>query len=631
MPDIGNSGCMILWGYNPSYTRITHATAVVEALKRGMRLIVIDPRHIGLANKADLWLRVRPGTDGALALGIANVMIERGWYDRDFIRDWSNGPLLVRADTGRLLTEKDLAAAGDPRCTFAWDSAAARPVAYDTATGRYNGSNLALKGEYRIVTARGEVVCHPVFELYTRLCRRYPPEEVEAICWIPRAQVEEAASLIWHSRPVSYYAWSGHEQHANVTQTARAMSLLYALTGSFDQPGGNVLLAAPPAAPITGDDLPSAKAMGPTLGLLERPLGPARWGYYTTSDLYRAIREGKPHPVHAVIGFGANMLLAHADGARGREALEELEFYAHADLFMNPTAEMADIVLPVASAFEREGLKIGFEISEEAQSLVQLRPAVAPPPGEARADTDIIFDLALRLGLGEQFWNGDVDAAYRHQLAPTGINLEQLRATPGGVRLPLQTRHAKHAEMDATGMPRGFATPSRKVELYSETFLEHGYAPLPEFTEPLVGPVARPDLAAHFPLVLTSAKSTLFCQTQQRALPSLRKHAAHPEVELHPAAAAARGIAAGDWVSIETPEGRVRARARLNDTLDPRVVVGEHGWWQACPELGAPGYDPFGPQGANFNLLIGSTAVDPVSGTASHRSYLCEIRRTAPV
>ncbi len=80
------------------------------------------------------------------------------------------------------------------------------------------------------------------------------------------------------------------------------------------------------------------------------------------------------------------------------------------------------------------------------------------------------------------------------------------------------------------------------------------------------------------PLVLTSAKPMLFCQTQHRALPSLRKRALYPEVELHPAAARARGIAAGEWVRIETPEGSVRARARLNDSLDPRVVVGEHGW-----------------------------------------------------
>jgi anaerobic selenocysteine-containing dehydrogenase len=601
---------------------------VVEAVKRGMKLIVVDPRHVGLAAKADLWLRVRPGADGALALGVANIMIERGWYARDFIRDWSNGPLLVRADTGRLLTEADLAPGGEARRLLAWDAAAAKPVAYDTATGRYLGdtANLVLEGEYRIATTGGELICHPAFELYARLCRRYSPETVEAICWIPRAQVEEAARLIWQSRPVSYYAWSGHEQHANVTQTARAMSLLYALTGNFDQPGGNVLFASPPAAAISGQDLPGAKGMAATIGREQRPLGPARYNCVTAKDLYRAIREGEPYPVRGMIGFGANILLAHADGGTGREALKQLDFYAHADLFMNPTAEMADIVLPVASAFEREGLKIGFEISPEAQSLVQLRPALTPPPGEARPDTQIIFDLAERLGLGEQFWNGDIDAAYRQQLAPADLTPEQLRASPGGVRLPLRTQYAKHAEPDPQGNPRGFSTPSRRVELYSQTLLDHGYAPLPEFTEPPVSPASRPDLAARFPLLLTSAKPTLFCQTQYRAMPSLRKRALDPQAELHPEAAAARGIGDGDWVAIETPEGSVRVRARLNRSLDPRVVVGEHGWWQGCDELGAPGVDPFGPYSTNFNRLIAATARDPVSGTASHRSYLCEIR-----
>ncbi len=433
MPDIASSGVLLLWGYNPSFTRLTHATATVAALKRGMRLIVIDPRHVGLAGKADLWLRIRPGTDGALALGLAHLMIEHSWYDRDFIRDWSNGPHLVRADTGCLLTAHDLEPTGDVRCIFAWDAATGRLVPYDTATGCYGGDSktLALEGEYRIATLDGEVICHPAFELYARLCRRYSPETVEAICWIPRAQVAEAARLIWHARPVSYYAYSGHEQHANVTQTARAMSLLYALTGCFDKSGGNVLFPAVRAAPISGEELPSAKQMAPTLGLAERPLGPARWGFVSTRDLYRAIREGIPYSVRCVIGFGANMLLAHADGIRGREALKMLDFYAHADLFMNPTAELADVVLPVASAFECEALKIGFEISTEAQYLIQLRQAVVSPPGEARPDTDIIFDLATRLGLGQQFWLGDVDAAYRHQLAPSGVTLEQLHAAPG--------------------------------------------------------------------------------------------------------------------------------------------------------------------------------------------------------
>ena len=248
MPDIDNAGCLILWGYNPSVSRQTHATAVVEALKRGMRLIVVDPRRAGLANKADLWMRARPGTDGALALGIAHMMIARGWYDREFISAWSNGPHLVRADTGRLLTAHDLRPNGDPRRLQAWDKANERTVAYDTTTGRYeaDAADLSLEGEYRVQGTDGDIVCHPAFELYARLCRRYSPHAVEAICWVPASQIEKAAELIWSARPVSYYAWSGHEHHATTTQTARAMSLLYALTGSFDMPGGNVLFAAPP-------------------------------------------------------------------------------------------------------------------------------------------------------------------------------------------------------------------------------------------------------------------------------------------------------------------------------------------------------------------------------------------------
>jgi anaerobic selenocysteine-containing dehydrogenase len=289
-------------------------------------------------------------------------------------------------------------------------------VTYDATAGRYNGdtAKLALDGEYRIATAQGEVVCQPAFALYAALCRRYPPEVVEATCWVPRAQLEEAARLIWQARPVSYYTWSGHEQHANVTETARAMSLLYALTGCFDAPGSNVLLLAVPSAPITGEDLPAAQRLAPALGMTERPLGPARWNDVTACDLYQAILEGTPYPVRGLIGFGANMLLSHADGGHGRVALAALDFYAHADLFMTPTAALADVVLPVASAFERKALKIGFEISTEAQSLIQFRQAVVPPPGEARADTEIVFDLANRLGLAAQFWNGDIEAAYHH-------------------------------------------------------------------------------------------------------------------------------------------------------------------------------------------------------------------------
>ena len=573
MPDIAESGCLILWGYNPSFSRITHATATVSGLKRGMKLIVVDPRNVGLANKADIWLRVRPGTDGALALGLANVMIEREWFDQEFVRAWSNGPLLVRSDTDRLLKAEDLVSCTGSGHFVAWDSLTNCAVGYDPVAGRYEApsEHLALRGEYVIATVDGSISCQPVFERYAALCKRYTPEVIEATCWIPRGQLEEAARTIWEARPVSYYAWSGHEQHANTTETARAMAMLYALSGSFDAAGGNVLFPSVSARSIIGEDLPAAKRLAPAVGFAERPLGPARWNNVSTLDFYRAVLDGTPYPVRGLIGFGANLLLAHGDPVRGRAALAALDFYAHADLLMTPTAALADIVLPVASCFECEALKVGFEISEEAQSQVQLRQAIVAPPGQARRDSDIIFDLAVRLGLGEHFWNGDVDAAYRYQLGPSGIALDQLRAEPAGLRKPLTTRHTKHTARDDKGNPRGFMTPSRKIEFWSETFVDYGYPALPDFVEPPIGPVARPDLAASFPLILTCAKPSLFCESQHRALPSLRKRALDPEIELHPATAAVRGIKDGDWVDVRTPAGGMRARALFSEKLYRRV------------------------------------------------------------
>ncbi len=628
MPDIAETGCLILWGYNPSFSRITHATAAVAGLKRGMKLVVIDPRNVGLANKADVWLRVRPGADGALALGLANIMIERGWYDQEFVRTWSNGPLLLRSDTNRPLKAEDVLSDAGRGSLVAWDMPSKSIVRYDPASGRYNrpAGHLALQGEYAIETTDGSVNCRPVFDHYANLCKRYAPETIAETCWISPEQLTEAARTIWESRPVSYYAWSGHEHHANTTETARAIAMLYALTGSFDAPGGNVLLPSVPTASITGEDLAAASRLAPAIGYAERPLGPARWNNVSTQDFYRAVLDGDPYPVRTLIGFGANLMLAQADPIRGRAAISSLDFYAHADLFMNPTAALADIVLPIASCFEREALKIGFEISEDAQSHVQLRSRIVPPPDQAQPDTNVIFDLAARLGLAEQFWNGDVDAAYREQLAPSGISLKQLRTRPEGLRKPLTTVHLKYQAQDERGNARGFPTPTRRIEFWSETFADHGYSALPDIAEPSLRGVSCAEPANRLPLVLTCAKPSLFCQSQHRSLPSLRRRAPYAEIELHPATAATRKVREGDWVEVRTSIGTMRAKARFNPTLDHRVVVGEHGWWQGCEELGLTASDPTDPKGSNFNLTVDAAMRDPVSGTPSHRFNFCEIR-----
>jgi len=155
--------------------------------------------------------------------------------------------------------------------------------------------------------------------------------------------------------------------------------------------------------------------------------------------------------------------------------------------------------------------------------------------------------------------------------------------------------------------------------------LAGGYDPLPGFVEPLMSPRSRPTLAERYPLVLTSAKSLWFCESQHRGVPSLRRRDPDPQVEVHPSTARDRGVEAGDWVRIETPDGSVKARVTFDRTLAPDVVCAQHGWWQACEAIGAPGFDPFGPEGANLNLLIRHEPSDPISGSVPHRAWICDI------
>ena len=441
---------------------------------------------------------------------------------------------------------------------------------------------------------------------------------------MPAAEIERVAETLWRSRPVAFYTWSGLEQHSGTTQTIRAINVLYALLGCLDAPGGNVLFTPVPTNPIDGFGLLAPEQRAKAIGLDERPLGPARFEFITGPDFYTAALDGR---ARALVNFGSNLVMAQADSARGRDALAQLDFMVHADTFLSPTADLADIVLPVATPFEVEALRIGFEVSQEAQSLVQLRRPVqrAARRGALRSGDRV------RAGEAARPRRAVLGRRHRRRVAtPARPERDHARATP---RAAGRDQAAAHHQSTAStpssgdGIPVGFRTPSGKVELLSETLADHGYPALPTFTEPAISPRSRPDLADRYPLVLTCAKSVRFAESQHRQIATLRRATPDPQVEIHPDTAADRAIAAGDWVRIVTPNGAVRARARLNSSLDPGVVCGQHGWWQGCAELGLPGYPPYGPDSANLNLILRQTPADPVSGSSPLRASLCEIER----
>lgn len=629
--EVENGDCIILWGHNPSTSWLAFARRITKALRRGAKLIVMDPLRVGFAAKADQWLRVRPGSDGALALSIANVMIEEKLFDHDFVSRWTNGPFLIRSDNGALLTGSDLGMENGEQIRVAWDQINAKPVRYDIAVGDFlediEPKDLQLFGEIKLETSAGEVLCHPAFDRYASLCAEYPPEKASDITWLPAEQIRETARLIGSSKAVSCYSWAGLEMHSNTSQTGRAIACLYALTGCFDSPGGNVIFEKVPVNTIFGEELMPADVTAKPVGNEQRSLGPESiFGWITGDGLYKAVLEREPYGINALISFGMNLLMSHADAETGKQALAKLDFMAHADLFMTPTAQYADIIFPVNTPWEREGLKTDFYADQHATGHTQLRQQVIEPLGQSQSDAWIATELAKRLGFGDAFWHGDMDAAREHVLAPSGVTLDALRAAPAGINTELKSRYRKFAELQ-NGHPVGFNTPSKRIELYSETFYQHQYDPLPVYKEPVLGPYSKPALAQKFPLVLTDTKTPHFIHSQYRHVRGLRRHEREPRIELHPEVAAARGITDGELVEVRTPHAGARMRARLVKSLDQRVVRATAGWWQGCEPLELDGYDPCSDEGANYNRLIANEGADPIGGCTANKSYLCEIRR----
>ena len=617
-PDYARSDLIVLWGFNPASSWMAHAWAISQAVMRGAKLIVVDPRRSGFAATAHQWLAVKPGTDGILALGLARLLIEQHRYDEEFVRCWTTAPLLVRDDTGVYLRWSDLIP-GEPPDYVAWDEGEGRPVRYDAtrAIAFAQARRFALSTTVNLTIAGRAVRCSPAFTLYAQACAPYTLERVAALTGIAPDAITNTADLIASSAALSYHCWTGISQHANATQTERAIALLYALTGRFDRPGGNLVLERQPVNRINDYALLPIGQRERTLGRVQRPLGPAANGWITASDLYTAILDAKPYRVRGLVAFGSNILSSLAEPMRGLRALEQLEFHVQCDLYETPTSRFADILLPINSAWEREGLRVGFENSAAAQALIQLRPQMVEPMGESRSDLWVGFQLALRLGLKDEFFGGDIEAGWNHMLAPLGITVEQLRASPRGIVRPINPVAQKHARTHG-GVVEGFPTSSRRVEIYSEALHQGGQPGVPGFAPP-------PQHNGTFPLTLTTARNINFCHSQHRGIASLRKRATAPAVEISRETARTHRLGNGDWIALVSASGRARFRVRINARMHPQTVVAEYGWWQACDELKLPGYRMFALSGSNYNNLIPGDQFDPVSGAPVMRSIPCRI------
>jgi anaerobic selenocysteine-containing dehydrogenase len=442
-----------------------------------------------------------------------------------------------------------------------------------------------------------------------RIKTDYPLERVAEITWVNPDLIRQAARLYANIKPAGIHWGVPTEQTINCTDFTRTAVGLMAATGNLDAPGGNVFHEPPGTRKISEFSAHTAlseEQRKKRLGGGQYKLA-ARMTIVTPKCAWDAILTGKPYPVKAGYLVATNPVVSRANASEVYDALNRLDFLAVSDFFMTPTAELADVFLPAGTWLEQDHVSENWKYHGYVlarQKVVQI--------GECWQDHKIFMELGKRMG---QPWWDTVEDSLDWMLEPTGLTWQEFK------KKGYLHGNQKYYKYRA----KGFSTHTRKVELYSTILEKWGRDPLPKYTEIPESPVSQPDLAKKFPYILNAGLRTpTFFHSANRQIPWLREIRPDPIVEIHPATAAKHGIREGDWVWIESPRGRAKEKARLNDGIDAAVVVAEHGWWY--PEIKDAGH---GWGISNINLLTDNSheSMDPVMGATNLRVLLCNIAR----
>jgi anaerobic selenocysteine-containing dehydrogenase len=511
------------------------ALSGVGFLRRGTpqrgKFVVIDPRLSVSAAKADEWIPIRPGTLGAFALGMAYVIIKSNLYDVAFVRDF----------------------------TFGFDD-------FTDADG---------------VTHRG--FKNLVLEEYTL-------DRVEAITGVPSGTIARLAGEFAASRPAVAMPPTGGAALASGNALASAMAIhaLNALVGSIDAPGGVIVQRYPQLVELPGFTPDAIAQKG---AAVERVDAAGTRDYPLALSAYSALAERilsqQPYPLNALVLCNANPVFETAEGDRFAQALDRVPFVVAFSSTLDESAAHADLILPASTSFEAWG--DAYVQGTGFPGLALSQPVVAPAPaGDPRGAGDILLALAQRLGgsVAAALPFTNYQALLKYRVTGSAINWDDLvkngawsqmvyfNATPGS--------HVWNTEV--IGRDRVNAPRDGRFDFFSR---EMFYA----LQNAGAAPTDR-DCLPHFDLPIETANTTEFpfllvtpeTMTQPRGwngiVPTLEEVYGLQNgvrwdswVELNRRAAASLGIADGDLVWVESPRGRVKARAKLTEGLWANAVA----------------------------------------------------------
>jgi anaerobic selenocysteine-containing dehydrogenase len=400
--------------------------------------------------------------------------------------------------------------------------------------------------------------------------QQFTPEWASPITGIPVTEIKTIARIFSQSNAACIIQGINTlDQHQNGFQNSRILSLLQIITGNIDKPGTWVTI---PFLRMADLRLPMEEK---PIGAEDYPIFHSVWGRvspYGIATLFpKAVLEGTPYPMKASIVTAANPLVTYPDSKLYRKAFKALDFRVSIDPFINETAEFSDVLLPACTFLEKDSLGYVYGVVN-CEPYAMLRKKVVEPVGESKPDWWIWTELAKRMGMGEYFtWKSD-EEVFDYLLEPSGIK-DKLENEVG-------VFFAEKGYYQYKKNP--FPTPSKKIEIYSDTLKEYGYDPLPGYMEPAQSPVSTPELYKEYPITLVSgARQVEYAHSQQRNIPALRALNPEPLAEMHPATAQRYGLVDGEMVRISTKVGSVKMRLKTTSDMMTGVVSVPHGWGMA--------------------------------------------------
>lgn len=421
----------------------------------------------------------------------------------------------------------------------------------------------------------------------------YSPRWAEVRTGVPAEQIKNIARILAATRPALIDFGNGLDQHPNSVQTARVLGMILALTGNLDTPGGNCFYPHPPMKPY-----PSERPLAKHVGAEKYPLFPAT----AFPEVLDGIEFKKPGGSRGMLVYHGNPVLSAANEKRIRNAMSELELLVAVELFKTATSEIADVVLPDTTTFERWGFKTQ---TGPDGGFIMLNRKVIEPLWDSRPWYEIEFELAKRLNIDNQYTWQTGRQYVDHRIASTGSDFETLESE-GYLKVTEPVKYRKYHD-------DGFKTDSGKIELFSHKMEKMDLDPLPVYQDPPESHAAKKNLKTNYPLLGTTRRPGVYIHTRYRNIPALRRREPHAGIRIHPDDAGIRSIKDGDTVRVTSREGEIQVKAILATAIRPGMVVIDYGW-------GNPGDG-----GDNVNRLTSDDTRDPVAASTPNRRFLCEV------